>query len=77
MTQLSPSSAYLSAVVALVPDLTGSVGSEPAQAGAGVEVTAADAEPFYASPEVGIVVLAGWLLVAFLVGYYRFTDADF
>jgi len=36
------------------------------------EVAAADAEPFYASPEVGIVVLFLWFVVPFAVGYYRF-----
>ncbi|WP_255192871.1 ABC transporter permease subunit [Natronobeatus ordinarius] len=76
ITQLSPSSAYFSTVVALLPDLAGAVGADPAQAGAGVEVTPAEADPFYVSPEVGIVVLALWLLVPFAVGYYRFAAAD-
>jgi len=76
VSQLSPSSAYLSAIVALLPDLAASVGADPAQTGAGVEVTAADAEPFYTSPEVGIVVLFLWFVVPFAVGYYRFNGAD-
>jgi len=72
VSQFSPSSAYLSTIVALLPDLAASVGADPAQTGAGVEVAAADAEPFYASPEVGIVVLFLWFVVPFAVGYYRF-----
>ena len=76
LTQLSPSSAYFSTVVALLPDLAETVGADPAGAGAGVEVTPAEADPFYVTPEVGIVVLALWLLVPFAVGYYRFAAAD-
>ncbi|ADD06125.1 ABC-type transport system permease protein [Natrialba magadii ATCC 43099] len=76
VTQLSPSSAYLSSIVALLPDLAETAGAEPAQTGAGVEVTAAEAEPLYASPEIGIVILALWLLVPLAVGYARFVAAD-
>ena len=76
VSQFSPSSAYLSTIVALLPDLAASVGADPAQTGAGVEVAAADAEPFYASPEAGIVVLFLWFVVPFAVGYYRFKGAD-
>ncbi|ELY45176.1 ABC transporter permease subunit [Natronorubrum sulfidifaciens] len=75
--QVSPSAAYFSAVVALLPDLAETVGADPAQAGAGVEVTAAEAEPFYTSPEVGLVILTGWLLVSVVVGYSLFNKADF
>ncbi|WP_121820074.1 ABC transporter permease subunit [Halostella salina] len=74
--QVSPSSAYFSTVTALLPDLTGGVGTEPVGADAGVDVTAAGADPFYLSPEVGIVILAAWLVVPFAVGYYRFAGAD-
>ncbi|MBZ6495463.1 ABC transporter permease [Natrinema longum] len=74
--QLSPSSAYLSTIVALLPDLADVAGADPTQAGAGVEVPADAAEPFYASPEVGVVVLLLWLVVPFAVGYYRFSAAD-
>lgn len=74
--QLSPSSAYLSAVVALLPGLAKTAGAAPAQAGVGAELTPAEPDPFYLSPEVGIVVLALWLVVPFLIGYYRFSVAD-
>ncbi|WP_290818786.1 ABC transporter permease subunit [Halovivax sp.] len=76
LMQLSPSSAYFSSIVALLPDLADRVGADPSQAGAGVEVSAADAEPLLASPEVGIVALAAWLLVPLVVGYRRFDAAD-
>ncbi|WP_254863050.1 ABC transporter permease [Halovivax gelatinilyticus] len=76
LMQVSPSSAYFSTVVALLPDLADLVDADPSGAGAGVEVTAADAEPFFLSPEVGVVVLAFWLVVPFVVGYARFDGAD-
>ena len=76
VTQLSPSSAYFSTIVALLPDLAARVGADPAQTDAGVEVTAANADPFYVTPEVGIVALVFWLVVPCVVGYYRFATAD-
>lgn len=76
VTQISPSAAYFSAIVALLPDLADAVGAEPAQTGAGVEGVSAGADPFYVTPEVGLVVLALWLVVPFVVGYYRFEKAD-
>ncbi len=74
--QVSPSSAYFTTIVALLPDLAETVGADPSGSGAGVEVSAAEAEPFYATPEVGILVLALWLVVPLAVGYYRFDAAD-
>ncbi|WP_228546385.1 ABC transporter permease subunit [Halegenticoccus tardaugens] len=74
--QVSPSSAYLSTVVALLPGFAEVAGAAPAQTGVGVEVAAVEPDPFYLSPEVGIVVLALWLVVPFLIGYYRFNVAD-
>ena len=74
--QVSPSSAYLSTIVALLPGLAETAGAAPAQTGVGVDVAAAEPTPFYLNPDVGIVVLALWLVVPFLVGYYRFNVAD-
>ncbi|MXV64514.1 ABC transporter permease subunit [Natronorubrum sp. JWXQ-INN-674] len=74
--QLAPSSAYFSTIVALLPDLADTVGAEPAQTGVGAEADAAGAEPFFASPEVGIAILALWLVVPLAVGYYRFDASD-
>jgi ABC-2 type transport system permease protein len=76
VTQFSPSSAYFSSVVALLPDLAEAVGADPSQAGAGVEVSTAETEPIYASPEIGLVVLALWLVVPLVVGARRFESAD-
>ncbi len=74
--QISPSTAYLSTIVALLPGLAATVGAAPTQTGVTAEVSAVDSDPFYLSPEVGIVVLGLWLVVPFLVGYYRFDVAD-
>ncbi|EMA35414.1 ABC transporter permease [Halobiforma nitratireducens] len=74
VTQASPSSAYFSSLVALLPDLADQVGAEPGLE-AGVEVTT-DSGPLYASPEIGLVVLVLWLLVPTAIGYYRFDRAD-
>jgi len=76
VTQISPSSAYFTSIVAVLPDLADGVGADPAQAGGGVEVTSAGADPFYVTPEVGLIVLALWIIVPFAVGYYRFNSAD-
>ncbi|EMA29289.1 ABC transporter [Halobiforma lacisalsi AJ5] len=76
LMQVSPSSAYFTTVVALLPDLADAANADPGGAGVGVEADPAAAEPLYASPEIGIVVLALWLVVPFLVGYYRFGNAD-
>ena len=76
ITQLSPSTAYFSSIVAVLPDLADATGADPAQAGGGVTVTPAEADPFYVTPEVGLVVLVLWLIVPFLIGYYRFSHSD-
>lgn len=74
--QLSPSTAYLSSLVALLPDLADAAGVASTGAGAGAEATPAGADPFYLAPEVGFVVLALWLVVPFVVGYRRFDAAE-
>lgn len=74
--QVSPSSAYFSTIVALLPGLSEEVSAAPAQTGAGIEATPADAEPFYTAPEIGIVILVLWFVIPFVVGYYRFETAD-
>lgn len=76
VSQISPSSAYLSAVVALLPGLATTAGAVPTQTGVGVEAPAGGPDPFYLSPDVGIIVLVLWLVVPFLIGYYRFNGAD-
>ncbi|WP_348612445.1 ABC transporter permease subunit [Halobaculum rarum] len=71
VSQLSPSSAYLSSIVALLPGLADAAGGA-GQAG----VEASPADPFYLVPEVGLVALVLWFIVPFGVGYYRFNRAD-
>ena len=73
VAQLSPSGAYFSTVLALVPGLSGDAEAAP-EAGGGVE--AAGAEAFYVTPEVGLVALAFWFVVALVVGYRSFDRAD-
>ena len=75
LTQLSPSSAYFSTIVALLPDLAATAGAAPAEE-TGVDATAVGADAFYVTPEVGIVILALWLVVPLVVGYARFDAAD-
>ena len=70
ITQLSPSSAYLSSVITLFPDLMTETGS------ATVEATAMSADPFYFTPAVGLVALVFWLVAPLLVGYVRFNSSD-
>ena len=76
--QVSPSTAHLSAVIAVLPGLAETDGAASAQTGPGVEVelTSVETDPFYLSPEVGLVVLAFWFVVTFLVGNHRFNGAD-
>ncbi|QLD89455.1 ABC transporter permease [Natronomonas salina] len=74
--QLSPSTAYFSAIVALLPGIADTAGAAADPSGVGVEGAPVEADPFYVTPEVGFVVLALWLVVPFLVGYYRFDGAD-
>jgi ABC-2 type transport system permease protein len=76
VTQLSPSSAYVSALLALVPSLASGGGPNAGSTDAGVQAAQTGADPFYLAPEVGIVVLLGWFTVAVLVGYARFQRAD-
>mgnify|MGYP000631001837 CR=1 FL=1 len=67
LMQLPPSSAYVLALNALLPDL-----ADAAPGGA----NAAGFDAFYARPELGFVVLGFWLVVSLAVGSYRFVNAD-
>jgi len=73
VTQVSPSTAYLTSLIALLPDVAAAQG---ATVGGGVDVDPTAVEPFYVTPEVGLVFLALWLAIPLLVGYYRFTTSD-
>lgn len=73
VTQISPSSAYLSGIIALLPDLAAATGAEVE---AGVDVGTTGTESLYTMPEVGLVVLALWVFLAVLLGHYRFARAD-
>lgn len=74
LTQVSPSTAYATAMIALLPDVAAEQGANVV-VGSG-EVDPSNAEPFYVTPEVGLVVLAVWLVVPLLVGYSLFTRSD-
>lgn len=73
--QLSPSTAYTSAIVAVVPDLSDAA----AAGGTGVQVDGGDGgmlEGISAAPEVGVVVLLAWLVVPVAIGVWSFRRAD-
>lgn len=72
--QLAPSQAYSSTVVALAPGLSDSAAM--AVQGGSVEETSGLLEAIYSSPEVGIVVLALWLVVPAALGLWSFENAD-
>ncbi|WP_459191951.1 ABC transporter permease subunit [Halosimplex sp. J119] len=76
VSQLSPSAAYFSTVVALLPDIAGTTGAAPSGSGVDVEVAQAGTDPFYLSPEIGIVVLLVWFVIPLVVGYFQFDSAD-
>jgi len=74
VTQVSPSTAYATSVIALLPDVAAEQGATVV-VGSG-EVDPGSADPFYVTPEVGLVFLALWLTVPLLIGYSRFTTSD-
>ena len=74
VTQVSPSAAYFTSVIALLPDTAADAGV--AVTGGGTEIDPVEADPFYVTPEAGLVFLALWLVIPVAVGYYRFTNSD-
>jgi len=76
VTQIPPSAAYFSAIIALLPDLADAANADPAQAGADVGASSVAADPFYMTPKIGILLLGLWLIIPFVVGYYRFNGSD-
>lgn len=73
VAMVSPATAYFSAINALLPDITNGSLDEP---DVGVDAGIDYGEPFYASAEMGIVILLFWLVVPLAFGYYRFNRAD-
>ena len=65
--QIPPTSAFLSTLNAVVPGGTITAGGMP---------NASAFEAIYASPWIGVVVLAVWLVVPAIVGYRRFQATD-
>lgn len=74
LTQLSPSAAYFTSTIALLPDAARDAGIS--LDGVGVTVEPANGDPFYVTPEVGILFLVFWLVVPAIIGYYQFSRAD-
>lgn len=68
VNQIPPSSAFVTGLNAVIPGEVGAV------AEAGQSATTIDA--FYATPWVGIAMLAVWLVVPLAVGFWRFQQAD-
>lgn len=63
--QLNPTTAYSNVLQTLIPDL-----ANGPLAGAGGDV------PFYLAPSFGFVILAAWIVVPLVFGYYRFDTTD-
>lgn len=62
--QLDPTTAYSNVLGVLIPDLaSGSLAS-----GGSV--------PFYLAPSFGFVILAAWIIIPLVLGYYRFNTTD-
>lgn len=63
VNQVPPSAAYTTGLTAVIP---GDIGT--------IEQTNADA--FYQTPWVGIVMMGIWLVVPLAIGYWKFSEAD-
>ncbi|WP_181684920.1 ABC transporter permease [Halorhabdus salina] len=63
VNQVPPSAAFTTGLTALMP------GDIPA-------ATDPDFQAFYATPWLGLVILAFWLVVPLAIGYWRFSKAD-
>jgi ABC-2 type transport system permease protein len=67
VNNLSPSTAYSSALFALVPG---------AETDTGLGATAAEIDAFYGTVWLGVFVLLFWIVVPTALGYWRFNKAD-
>ena len=67
LTQVPPSNAFVTALVAVIPDA-------PAAAAGGQNPAAIDA--FFGTPWIGLVALALWTVVPLVLGFWRFQAAD-
>jgi ABC-2 type transport system permease protein len=65
VNQIPPSSAYTTAMMALIPDAI-VMGDSAAQ----------EIDAFYATEWLGVVMLAFWIVVPLAIGYRRFSRAD-
>ncbi|MEF8902182.1 MAG: ABC transporter permease subunit [Halovenus sp.] len=74
VTQVSPSTAYATSMIALLPDVAAEQGASVVVGSGSVDPSSA--EPFYVTAEAGLVFLGLWLVIPLLVGYSRFTRSD-
>ena len=74
VTQVSPSIAYFTSVIALLPDTAAELGVSVG--GTGVNVEPTESKPFYVTPEAGLVFLVLWLVAALFVGHFRFGGTN-
>jgi len=65
VNQIPPSSAYVTSMMALIPDAT--VMGDSA---------ATEIDAFYGTEWLGVVMLAFWIVVPLAIGYWRFSRAD-
>lgn len=74
LMQLSPSMGFFSGMVALVPELERlSNGESP---GVGVGVSPGEEQSLFLMPEIGLLVLVFWFVLALVIGRTRFNRAD-
>jgi len=68
ISQLPPSNAFVTALVAVVPDAT--------QSSAGVGPSASNVDAFFGTPWIAFAVFAFWVVIPVFIGYLRFQKAD-
>lgn len=72
VNQIPPSSAFVTSLEAVIPG----AGAQAMQGTGGPAASAGQFDAFFATPWIGLVILALWAVVPLVVGYRRFTRAD-
>jgi ABC-2 type transport system permease protein len=68
VSQLQPSTAFVNALVAVMPD--------PPDINGGTGPSAGEFDAFFATPWLAFVALAFWIVISVALGYRRFQRAD-
>ncbi len=75
VNQIPPSSAFVTSLEAVIPG-AGQAAIDNAGSGGGLAASAGQFDAFFATPWLGVVVLALWAVVPIALGYRRFATAD-